>query len=215
MTASAATVYVVDDDTSLRTALSRLLRAAGYEVHAYASAGEFLLAERGEGAACLVLDVRMPGPSGLELQQALGKQTPPLPIVFLTGHGDIPMSVRAIQAGAVDFLTKPVKRATLLHAVEKAIARGIDQRQAAGHMQRLQARFETLTPREREVFAAVVAGRLNKQIAADIGCSIRTVKIHRSRAMQKMQAASVADLVRMAEALRAASMPKPAASPRR
>jgi len=203
MTAPAATVHVVDDDASLRTAVSRLLRAAGYEVHAYASAGEFLLAERADGPGCLVLDVRMPGPSGLELQAALARMAHPLPIVFLTGHGDIPMSVRAIQAGAVDFLTKPVKRDTLLRAVEAAIARDIEGRQASARMRDLRARFETLTPREREVFTHVVAGLLNKQIAARANCSIRTVKAHRARAMQKMQAASVADLVRMAEVLRA------------
>ena len=203
MTAAAATVYLVDDDDSLRTALSRLLRAAGYEVRTFASAGEFLLEEPAGGPACLVLDVRMPGPSGLELQQALEKkQAQPLPIVFLTGHGDIPMSVRAIQAGAVDFLTKPVKRETLLHAVAVAIARHIEQRQEADALRDVHARFETLTAREREVFTRVVAGLLNKQIAADLGCSIRTVKVHRGRVMQKMQAASVADLVRMAEALR-------------
>jgi FixJ family two-component response regulator len=217
MTTAGATVYLVDDDDSLRTALSRLLRAAGYEVRAFASAGEFLLAEPAEGPACLVLDVRMPGPSGLELQEALeARQAQPLPIVFLTGHGDIPMSVRAVQAGAVDFLTKPVKRETLLGAVAVAIGRHIERRQAAASLGEIQARFESLTPREREVFTRVVAGSLNKQIAADTGCSIRTVKVHRSRVMQKMQAASVADLVRMAEALRSRSLPaKPPSPPAR
>jgi FixJ family two-component response regulator len=201
-------VYIVDDDESLRTALSRLLRAAGYEVRACASAGEFLMGERAERPACLVLDVRMPGPSGLQLQQSLEKQEQPLPIVFLTGHGDIPMSVRAVQAGAVDFLTKPVKREALLRAVEAAIALDIERRQAADDRRGLQARFDSMTSREREVFTRVVAGLLNKQIAAEMSCSIRTVKIHRHRSMQKMQATSVADLVRMAEALHGASIVK-------
>jgi FixJ family two-component response regulator len=204
MTSSPATVYVVDDDDSLRTALSRLLRAAGYDVRAYASAGDFLIADRIDGPSCLVLDVRMPGPGGLELQSALERQPHPLPIVFLTGHGDIPTTVRAVQAGAVDFLTKPVKKETLLRAIEIALARDIERRQDTHRARDLRARFESLTPREREVFTGVVAGLLNKQIAADAGCSLRTVKLHRSRAMQKMQADSVADLVRMAESMRSA-----------
>jgi FixJ family two-component response regulator len=204
LSGSPATVHVVDDDTSLLKALSRLLRASGYEVRAYASAGDFLLCEPGDGPACLVLDVRMPGPSGLELQLAVEKQEHPLPIVFLTGHGDIPMSVRAMRAGAVDFLTKPVKREALLRAIRTALARDAERRTGREHLRILRARFDTLTSRERDVFAHVVAGRLNKQIAADMGCSIRTVKIHRARVMQKMQAASLAALVRVAEALPAA-----------
>lgn len=206
MSGATEVVHLVDDDTSLRTAVSRVLRAAGYQVRAYASVGEFLLSEPGDAPACLVLDVRMPGQSGLELQQALEKrarekQEPLLPIVFLTGHGDIPMSVRAMRAGAVDFLTKPVKRATLLDAVRAGLARGADDRARREHQRSLRARFETLTSREREVFGHVVNGLLNKQIAAELGRSIRTVKVHRGRAMQKMQAVSLADLVRMAEAL--------------
>ncbi len=207
MTTSPATVYVVDDDDALRTALSRLLRAAGYDVRAHASAGDFLMAERVDGPCCLVLDVRMPGPGGLELQKALERQHQQLPIVFLTGHGDIPTSVRAVQAGAVDFLTKPVKKETLLQAIEVALRRDIERRQDIHRVQGVRERFESLTPREREVFSGVVAGLLNKQIAADTGCSLRTVKLHRSRAMQKMQADSVADLVRMAETLRTAASP--------
>lgn len=208
----APTVHVVDDDSSLRTAVSRVLRAAGYEVRAYASAGEFLLSEHGDSPACLVLDVRMPGPSGLELQQALEKRSHPLPIVFLTGHGDIPMSVRAMRGGAVDFLTKPVKRDTLLGAVQAALARDADRRTEGEQLRILRARFSTLTSREQEVLTHVVGGLLNKQIAGDMGCSIRTVKIHRARAMQKMEAASLADLVRMAEVLRAASVLKSGSS---
>jgi len=199
---SPAVVHVVDDDSSLRTAVTRLLRAAGYEVRAYSSAGEFLMCERDEGPACVILDVRMPGPSGLELHQALEARDDALPVVFLTGHGDIPMSVRAMRAGAVDFLTKPVKRDALLSAVRAALAQHEERRAGREREQHVRTRFETLTSREREVFGHVVAGMLNKQIAAELGCSIRTVKIHRARTMAKMQVDSLADLVRAAEMLR-------------
>ena len=212
MSETSPVVHVVDDDLSVRTALSRLLRAAGYDVRIYASAGEFLIARPSDGPACLVLDVRLPGPSGLDLQQALEKQGQALPIVFLTGHGDIPMSVRAIQAGAVDFLTKPVKREPLLRAVETALTRDAERRTGREQLQSLRARFETLTSREREVFNHVVAGLLNKQIAAELGCSIRTVKIHRGRAMEKMQAGSLAELVRVAETLRVAGRTDPSST---
>jgi FixJ family two-component response regulator len=205
MTTSAPVVCVVDDDDSLRTAIARLLTASGYRVRAYASAGEFLLDDVGPGPTCLVLDVQMPGPSGLDLQQALEKREQPLPIVFLTGHGDIPMSVRAMRAGATDFLTKPVKRDVLLAAVQAALARDAERRAGSEQLRMVRARFETLTAREREVFGRVVHGLLNKQIAAEMGCSIRTVKIHRARAMEKMQAGSLADLVRAAELLRSAA----------
>src|SRR5262245_23313866 len=196
-----ATVHVVDDDSGMRKALGRILEAAGYAVRTYASAGEYLLAERSNGLACLVLDVRMPGPSGLDLQVALAKQAEPLPVVFLTGHGDIPMTVRALKAGAVDFLTKPVDRKTLLAAIETALAQDLQRRSQRDELRGLQARYEALSPREREVFAQVVAGKLNKQIAGDIGAAERTVKAHRARVMEKMQAGSVADLVRMAQRL--------------
>jgi FixJ family two-component response regulator len=195
------TVHVVDDDASLRTALTRLLKAAGYDVRAYASAGEFLLARSDARPACLLLDVAMPGPSGLDLQEALSGRESSLPIVFVTGHGDIPMSVRAMRAGAVDFLTKPVGRDALLKAVEAALLRDAEQHAGRRQVQDLRERYATLTSRERDVFARVVTGLLNKQIAAEIGCSIRTVKIHRARAMEKMQASSLADLVRIAVAL--------------
>ena len=158
--------------------------------------------ERPEGPACIVLDVRMPGPSGLDLQQALDSRDDALPIVFLTGHGDIPMSVRAMLAGAVDFLTKPVKRDVLLNAVRAAFVQREQQRAGLERSQHVRSRFETLTSREREVFGRVVAGMLNKQIAGELGCSIRTVKIHRARTMEKMQVDSLADLVRAAEMLR-------------
>ena len=182
--------------------MSRLLKAAGYEVRTYASAGEFLLDTPSNGPACLLLDVQMPGPSGLDLQQALEKRDRPLPIVFLTGHGDIPMSVRAMRAGATDFLTKPVKREVLLAAVQAALARDAERRAGSEQLRLVRSRFETLTARERVVFGHVVSGLLNKQIAGEMGCSIRTVKIHRARAMEKMQAGSLADLVRAAELLR-------------
>jgi FixJ family two-component response regulator len=203
VTDSTPVVCVIDDDDSLRTAIARLLKAVGYEVRAYASAGEFLLDGPYHGPACLLLDVQMPGPSGLDLQQALERRDQPLPIVFLTGHGDIPMSVRAMRAGATDFLTKPVKRDVLLAAVQAALARDAEQRAGSEQLRTVRSRFATLTARERLVFGHVASGLLNKQIAGELSCSIRTVKIHRARAMQKMQAGSLADLVRAADLLRA------------
>jgi len=192
-------VHVVDDDDSVRTAVVRLLQAAGYEARGYASAGEFLLGRSDRNApGCVVLDVRLPGPSGLDLQEALARLEVPLPIVFLTGHGDIPMSVRAMKAGAVDFLTKPVSREALLAAVRVAVARDADTRAAREGLRGLRARYDSLTPREREVFAGIVAGRLNKQIAADLGTAERTIKAHRAHVMEKMDVASVAELVRIA-----------------
>ena len=192
-------VHVVDDDDSVRTAVVRLLQAAGYEARGYASAGEFLLGRSDRNApGCVVLDVRLPGPSGLDLQEALARLEVPLPIVFLTGHGDIPMSVRAMKAGAVDFLTKPVSREALLAAVRVAVARDADTRATREGLRGLRARYESLTPREREVFAGIVAGRLNKQIAAELGTAERTIKAHRAHVMEKMDVASVAELVRIA-----------------
>lgn len=196
-----ATVHVVDDDAGMRKALGRVLEAAGYRVRSYASAGEFLLTERADGPACLLLDIRMPGPSGLDLQEALARQGEGLPVIFLTGHGDVPMTVRAFKAGAVDFLTKPVERKSLLAAIETALARDAARRAEQGELRALQARYEALSPREREVFALVVTGKLNKQIAGDIGAAERTVKAHRAKVMEKMQAGSVADLVRMSQRL--------------
>ena len=198
MNSSEALIHLIDDDDSLRKAVARLLQAAGYEVRTYSSAGEFLMAGPGTGPGCLVLDVRMPGPSGLELQSALARQGNRLPIIFLTGHGDIPMSVQAIKAGAIDFLTKPVQREPLLAAVENALE---VCRQQSGQQQRadfLRGCFKSLSEREREIFRQVVQGRLNKQIAASLGIAERTVKAHRSQVMGKMQVTSLADLVRVA-----------------
>jgi FixJ family two-component response regulator len=201
MNPTTSIVHVVDDDDSLRIAVMRLLRAAGHEVRGYPSAGEFLLAQPTNTPGCVVLDVHMPGPSGLYVQEAFSKREAALPIIFLTGHGDIAMSVRAMKAGAVDFLTKPVERKALLDAVRNALARDAANRLAREQEGILQARAESLTSRERAVFNLVVAGKLNKQIAGELGNSERTVKAHRAQVMEKLQVTSLADLVRVAEKL--------------
>jgi FixJ family two-component response regulator len=192
-------VHLVDDDKALRTALSRLLRTAGHEVRVYASATDFLMAKTPGMRGCLLLDVRMPGgPTGLELQQALVRQGETLPIIFLTGHGDIPMSVRAVKNGAFDFLTKPVGGDDLLKAVADALAIEEAAHQAGVRRRELLHREAMLTPAEREVFRRVVAGQPNKMIAGELGCAERTVKAHRAQVMHKMAAASLPDLVGMA-----------------
>lgn len=201
MSAGRPIVHVVDDDASFRKAVTRLLQAAGYEVRGYASSGDFLIARPGDAPGCLLLDVNMPGPSGLALQAALAEHGIDLPIVFLTGHGDVQTSVRAMKAGAVDFLTKPVAREPLLKAVREAHARDTEAREAGTRLRALRALYEGLTPREREVFAGVVAGRLNKQIAAEIGASERTVKAHRAQVLAKMRVGSVAELASLATEL--------------
>jgi FixJ family two-component response regulator len=193
-------VQIVDDDGSVRTALARVLRVAGYDVRSYESAAEFLIASHDEKPGCIVLDVGMPGMSGIELQAAIAKGES-TPIVFLTGRGTIETSVRAMKAGAVDFLTKPVKRETLLAAVRAAVERDEAQRAKHDELRGLRARLETLTPREGEVLALVVRGKLNKQIADALGTSIRTVKAHRAQVMSKLRAGSLAELVSLADRL--------------
>ncbi len=191
-------VLVVDDDSSVRSALSSLLRSVGLEVEVFASAQELLASSQLDAAACLVLDVRLPGSSGLELQRQLAASGMHVPIIFMTAHWDIPMSVKAIKAGAVEFLPKPFREQDLLDAIHQAIERDRARRADERDRNALGARFASLTPREQEVMVWVISGRLNKQIAAELGTSEVTVKIHRSHVMRKMKAASVADLVRMA-----------------
>lgn len=194
-------VCVVDDDASLRAGLASLLRSVGLRVRQFASADEFMNDTGTERPACLILDVRMPGLSGLECQQQLGVGERRVPIVFVTAHGDVPMSVRAIKAGAVDFLPKPFRDQDLLDAVQQAIVRDHLARAADAEQADLRRRLASLTSREQEVMTWVVSGRLNKQIAVELGTSEVTVKVHRSHVMRKMQAPSLADLVRMADRL--------------
>ena len=193
----AVVVHVVEDDESSRTASSRLLRRVGYDVRTYATAAEFLANPPTE-PGCIVLDLRLPGQGGLELQEQLTASENPLPIVFLTGYGSVPRSVRAMKAGAVDFLTKPVHAEALLEAVGRAIARDAEERAIRVRHHEARERYGRLTPREREVFAHLISGQLNKQVGYDLGISERTTKIHRRQVLEKMQADSIADLVRMA-----------------
>jgi RNA polymerase sigma factor (sigma-70 family) len=201
MTEAAPIVFVVDDDPSVRRAIKRLIGSVGLQVELFGSAQEFLHSERPDGPNCLVLDIRLPGISGLEFQRELAEANIHLPIIFITGHGDVPMTVRAMKAGAVEFLTKPFRDQDLLDAVQFALERDRARRQRDAEIAILQERFESLSAREREVVAMVVSGMLNKQIAAQIGTTENTVKVHRSRAMEKMQAKSLADLVKMVERL--------------
>jgi len=194
-------VFVVDDDLSVRRTTERLIRSAGFKALTFTSAREFLASPRPEGPACLVLDVRMPGLSGMELQRELTQSGIHIPIIFITGHGDIPMSVRAMKAGAVEFLTKPFSSRSLLDAVRAAIERDRSAHKARSETGELRQRYEQLTPREREVIALVVAGQLNKQVASELSTTERTIKFHRAHIMQKMGAESLPDLVRMAEKL--------------
>jgi len=210
MIAEQPVVFIVDDDSSVRKALTNLLRSVGLKVETFGTAQEFLSSKHPDAPGCLVLDVRLPGLSGLDLQRQLAGAGVRMPVIFITGHGDIHMSVEAMKAGAVEFLTKPFREQVLLDAVQQAI-----QRDRASHAQRaaeaeLRKRYESLTPREREVMPLVVRGLLNKQIAGELGTTEATIKVHRARLMHKIQAASLADLIRMAEILEIpASRPAP------
>jgi len=199
MTPVEATVFVVDDDTSVRTALKRLIKPLGFKVETFDSAQAFLKHGPHDGPACLVLDVRMPGMSGIELQEQLTSAGLGMPIIFITGHGNIPMSVKAMKAGAVDFIEKPFEDQKLIDAINIAIKKSKKFRTKQAELKDIQRRVDSLTPREHEVFILVVSGMLNKQIAFDLGMSEKTVKVHRARVMGKMKAKSLADLVRMAE----------------
>ena len=200
-------VFVVDDDPLVRESLQDLLNSAGFTVRTFGSASEFIRSKRPDVAACLILDVQLPDRSGLDLQTELVKSAIEIPIVFLTGHGDIAMSVQAMKAGAVEFLTKPFHKEPLFNAVKEALARDGEDRKQRSDTLELRRRLETLTPRERQVLALVVTGLLNKQIAAELGTTDMTVKAHRGRVMRKMGAGSLADLVRMAEKLKISSQP--------
>jgi FixJ family two-component response regulator len=208
MSKEQAVVFVIDDDASVRDALEDLFRSVGLGVELFASTGEFLERELPNIPSCIVLDVRLPDASGLEFQQALLKTNIELPIIFISGHSDIPASVRAMKSGAIEFLTKPLREQELLDAVQIGISRDRVRRQEAKHVAELRERFNSLTPRERDVFSLVITGRPNKQIAAQLGMSEMTVKVHRSQIIRKMQATSLIDLVRMADKL---GMPTPKA----
>lgn len=208
--AGTATVVIVDDDTSVREALTDLFNSVGLQTLTFGSAAEFLKASLPDGPSCLVLDIRMPGVSGLDFQDHLARTNVNVPVVIVTGHGDIPMSVRAMKAGAVDFLTKPFRDQDMLDAVTKAIERDRERRDGAKAEAELRRQFEALTAREREVMTLVTSGMMNKQAAAAMGLSEITVKIHRGHVMRKMGARSLADLVRMAESLDLHQSKKPA-----
>ncbi len=195
-------VFIVDDDPSVRRAIKRLVESAGLQVELFGSAQQFLRAERPEVPSCLVLDIRLPGISGLDFQWELAERDIPIPIIFITAHGDIPMSVRAMKAGAVEFLTKPFRDKDLLDAIQIALDRDRVRRDREADIAVLRERFDLLTSRQRLVVAMVVRGMLNKQIAAELGIAENTVKVHRRRAMEKMQARSLAELVKMVERFR-------------
>lgn len=206
MTQVKPVVFVVDDDASVRGALENLLRSVGLRVAAFASAQEFLASPRANAPGCLILDVRLPGVSGLDLQEQLSRSRPDLPIVFITGHGDIPMTVRAMKAGAIEFLTKPFEDPDLIDAVQQALRRVRERSDQHEELTELRSRYDSLTPREREVMSHVVAGHANKVVAANLGISETTVKIHRGHVVHKMRAGSLAELVRMADRL---GIPRP------
>jgi len=202
MTEADSIVFVIDDDASVREALESLIRSIGLRVETFPSTRDFLKKRLPEIPRCLVLDVRLPGTSGLSFQRQLAKAEINIPIIFITGHGDVPMSVRAMKAGALEFLTKPFRDQDLLDAIQLALEKDRARRTRDAEIQILKARFESLTPREQEVLPWVITGKLNKQIAAELGTSEATVKVHRSQLMRKMHAESVADLVRMADKMK-------------
>jgi FixJ family two-component response regulator len=193
--------FIIDDDPSVRASIESLLRSVGHTVKSFASTREFMLDERFDAPGCLVLDIRLPGRSGLEFQRELAESDIRLPIVFITGHGDVPMSVTAMKAGAVEFLTKPFRDQDLLDSVHRGLELDQDRRAEAASLSKLRQRFDSLTPREREVMAFVAAGALNKQIAAELDLSEITVKVHRGQVMRKMEAKTLPDLVRFADRL--------------
>jgi FixJ family two-component response regulator len=201
MNSTDSIVFIVDDDTSVREGLIDLISSVGMKAKAFNSAQEFLQHRRPDAPACLVLDVRLPGPSGLDLQRQLAQSGEPIPIIFVTGHGDIPMSVRAIKDGAVEFLTKPFRDQDLLDAIRQALEADRTARERRARAKELRQKYDSLTPREREVMQLVISGLLNKQIASELGTSEVTIKMHRGQVMHKMQAESVVELLRMAETI--------------
>jgi FixJ family two-component response regulator len=201
MTKADGVVFIVDDDASLRESLKDLIQSVGLRVETFASAQEFLRSKCPDGPACLVLDVRLQGLSGLELQKRMAESDMEIPIIFITGHGDIPMTVQAMKAGAVEFLTKPFRDQDLLDAIQQALDLGRKAREQRANIEELHNRYRSLTPREREVMALVVSGLLNKQIAGELGTSEASVKVHRQHVMEKIGAGSLAELVRMADRL--------------